>query len=80
MTSRKCSAGMTLWVRDALTSTNTVARWSPRTVRNIRRREPLRMGVLDVAAFEWAGAKELDPTRFPAADVTVIKKVRVQLE
>ncbi len=31
---------------------------------------------LDVAAFEWASAAELDPARFPAADVAVLDKVR----
>ncbi len=34
---------------------------------------------LDVAAFEWAAADDLDPTRFPPADRTVLKKVRARL-
>ena len=31
---------------------------------------------LDVAAFKWATAGELDPAQFPPADVAVLKKVR----
>jgi 8-oxo-dGTP diphosphatase len=31
---------------------------------------------LDVAAFEWADAKALDPARFPPADVAVLRKVK----
>ena len=34
---------------------------------------------LDVADFEWAAAEGLDPARFPAADVAVLKKVRARL-
>ena len=34
---------------------------------------------LDVAAFQWAAAPELDPARFPPADVTVLTKVRSRL-
>jgi 8-oxo-dGTP diphosphatase len=34
---------------------------------------------LDVAAFKWAAALELDPALFPAADVVVLKKVRARL-
>jgi len=34
---------------------------------------------IDVAAFEWASAEGLQPTRFPAADVAVLKKVRDRL-
>ncbi len=34
---------------------------------------------IDVAAFEWAGAEGLEPGRFPAADVAVLKKVRAML-
>jgi 8-oxo-dGTP diphosphatase len=34
---------------------------------------------LDVAAFKWAGKDDLDPARFPAADVAVLKKVRLRL-
>jgi 8-oxo-dGTP diphosphatase len=34
---------------------------------------------LDVAAFKWAAATELDPALFPAADVVVLKKVRARL-
>ncbi len=30
---------------------------------------------LDVAALEWAGPSGLDPARFPAADVDVLRKV-----
>jgi 8-oxo-dGTP diphosphatase len=34
---------------------------------------------LDVAAFQWAGADSLDPSRFPPADVPVLTKVRARL-
>jgi 8-oxo-dGTP diphosphatase len=34
---------------------------------------------LDVAAFRWAAAGDLDPARFPPADVTVLEKVRGRL-
>lgn len=34
---------------------------------------------LDVAAFAWATAQELDPARFPPADVAVLHKVRARL-
>ena len=34
---------------------------------------------LDVAAFEWATAAELDPARFPPADVAVLTKVAARL-
>lgn len=34
---------------------------------------------LDVAAFAWAGPEELDPARFPPADVGVLAKVRRRL-
>jgi 8-oxo-dGTP diphosphatase len=34
---------------------------------------------LDVADFKWAGADELDPARFPPADVVVLGKVRARL-
>ena len=34
---------------------------------------------LDVAAFEWAGPAELDPSRFPPADVAVLRKVAARL-
>ncbi len=34
---------------------------------------------IDVAAFAWAGPDELDPARFPAADVAVLHKVRARL-
>ncbi len=34
---------------------------------------------LDVAAFRWAGAADLDPSRFPPADVAVLKKVLARL-
>jgi 8-oxo-dGTP diphosphatase len=34
---------------------------------------------IDVADFEWAGAEGLDPGRFPAADVMVLKKVCARL-
>ncbi len=34
---------------------------------------------LDVAAFAWAGADELDASRFPPADVAVLAKVRSRL-
>jgi 8-oxo-dGTP diphosphatase len=35
---------------------------------------------LDVAAFAWASAAELDPLQFPPADVAVLRKVRAKLE
>jgi 8-oxo-dGTP diphosphatase len=34
---------------------------------------------LDVAAFKWASIGDLDPTRFPPADVDVLKKVAAML-
>ena len=34
---------------------------------------------LDVAAFKWATAGELDPAQFPPADVAVLQKVRGRL-
>jgi 8-oxo-dGTP diphosphatase len=34
---------------------------------------------LDVAAFRWASKGELDPARFPAADVAVLCKVEARL-
>jgi 8-oxo-dGTP diphosphatase len=34
---------------------------------------------LDVAAFKWAARTELDPARFPPADVAVLAKVRERL-
>lgn len=34
---------------------------------------------LDVAAFKWATAADLDPAHFPPADVAVLKKVRGRL-
>jgi 8-oxo-dGTP diphosphatase len=34
---------------------------------------------IDVAAFEWAGKQELDPARFPPADVAALDKVRERL-
>ncbi len=34
---------------------------------------------LDVAAFKWASAGDLDPAFFPPADVAVLKKVRSRL-
>jgi 8-oxo-dGTP diphosphatase len=34
---------------------------------------------LDVAAFAWAGADELDPARFPPADLAVLGKVKARL-
>jgi 8-oxo-dGTP diphosphatase len=34
---------------------------------------------VDVAAVKWAGAAELDPARFPPADVAVLQKVRRRL-
>jgi 8-oxo-dGTP diphosphatase len=34
---------------------------------------------LDVAAFTWAGAADLEPARFPPADVRVLEKVRARL-
>ncbi len=35
---------------------------------------------LDVAAFEWGDAAALDPARFPAADIPVLRKIRALLE
>ncbi len=35
---------------------------------------------LDVAAFAWAGVDELDPSRFPPADVDVLRKVTMRLK
>jgi 8-oxo-dGTP diphosphatase len=35
--------------------------------------------VIDVAAFAWARHDELDPSRFPPADVAVLAKVRARL-
>jgi 8-oxo-dGTP diphosphatase len=34
---------------------------------------------IDVAEFAWAGAAELDPSRFPAADGPVLRKVKTRL-
>ena len=34
---------------------------------------------LDVAAFSWATADELEPSRFPPADVAILKKVAARL-
>jgi 8-oxo-dGTP diphosphatase len=34
---------------------------------------------LDVADFTWGGSGDLDPARFPAADVAVLGKVRARL-
>jgi 8-oxo-dGTP diphosphatase len=34
---------------------------------------------IDVAAFAWAGPDELDPARFPPADIAVLRKVRARL-
>lgn len=34
---------------------------------------------LDVAAFKWATGADLDPARFPPADVTMLGKVRERL-
>jgi 8-oxo-dGTP diphosphatase len=34
---------------------------------------------IDVAAFAWSGIEELDPARFPPADVEVLRKVRARL-
>ena len=34
---------------------------------------------IDVAAFKWAGRADLDPARFPPADVAVLGKVRERL-
>ena len=34
---------------------------------------------IDVADFAWAGPGELDPERFPPADVAVLRKVRARL-
>jgi 8-oxo-dGTP diphosphatase len=34
---------------------------------------------LDVAAFKWATARDLDPAAFPPADVAVLNKVRGRL-
>ena len=34
---------------------------------------------IDVASFAWAAADELDPARFPPADLAVLKKVAARL-
>lgn len=34
---------------------------------------------IDVAAFAWASPAELDPSRFPPADVAVLRKVAARL-
>lgn len=34
----------------------------------------------DVAAFQWAGAEDLEPARFPPADVAILAKIRRRLE
>lgn len=34
---------------------------------------------LDVAAFSWATAGELEPSRFPPADVAILRKVAARL-
>jgi 8-oxo-dGTP diphosphatase len=34
---------------------------------------------LDVAAFDWFGPEDLDPIRFPPADVGVLRKVILRL-
>jgi 8-oxo-dGTP diphosphatase len=34
---------------------------------------------IDVAAFRWASAGELDEAAFPAADVAILRKVRARL-
>jgi 8-oxo-dGTP diphosphatase len=34
---------------------------------------------IDVAAFAWSGEGELEPSRFPPADVAVLAKVRAML-
>jgi 8-oxo-dGTP diphosphatase len=34
---------------------------------------------LDVAAFAWAGPRELDPSLFPPADLAVLGKVKAKL-
>jgi 8-oxo-dGTP diphosphatase len=34
---------------------------------------------IDVAAFTWAASEDLDPTRYPPADVAVLAKVRRRL-
>jgi 8-oxo-dGTP diphosphatase len=38
------------------------------------------MRAIEVAAFEWAGEKKLDPGRFPPADVGVLRKVAALLD
>jgi 8-oxo-dGTP diphosphatase len=35
---------------------------------------------IDVAAFEWADARGLEPDRFPPADRAVLEKLRAKLE
>jgi 8-oxo-dGTP diphosphatase len=34
---------------------------------------------LDVAAFRWARAEELDEASFPPADIAILRKVRAHL-
>ncbi len=35
---------------------------------------------LDVAAFAWFGPRELDPDRFPPADVSILEKAKKRLK
>ncbi|HEY1955267.1 MAG TPA: (deoxy)nucleoside triphosphate pyrophosphohydrolase [Polyangiaceae bacterium] len=44
-----------------------------------RRAASVEPHAIDVAALEWADASALDPARFPAADVSVLAKVRALL-
>ena len=44
-----------------------------------RTRESPAPRALDVAAFAWATAAELEPEKFPPADVAVLAKVRARL-
>jgi 8-oxo-dGTP diphosphatase len=35
---------------------------------------------IDVAAFAWFGARDLDPERFPPADVAILEKAKKRLK
>jgi 8-oxo-dGTP diphosphatase len=44
-----------------------------------RRRTTTEPRAVDVAAFEWGDLAALEPSRFPAADVAVLRRVRSML-
>jgi 8-oxo-dGTP diphosphatase len=45
----------------------------------VRALESAEPRAIDVAAFAWASADELEPARFPPADAEVLKKVKRRL-